>query len=92
MPVKNSGGNILMQSRFVTLDHFVSRCTCYYDTPDRRHLFMYDVAPEKSSHRSRRPDILFQPKLRTLIPGTDWLKVTTNQGSAFYMNNAKETV
>jgi hypothetical protein len=31
-----------------------------------------------------------KPKLKTPIPGTDWLKVTTNQGNVFYTNKAKK--
>jgi len=31
-----------------------------------------------------------KPKLKTPIPGTDWLRVTTNQGNVFYTNKAKK--
>jgi len=31
-----------------------------------------------------------KPKIRTPIPGTDWLRVTTNQGNLFYTNKAKK--
>jgi transcription elongation regulator 1 len=31
-----------------------------------------------------------KPKIKTPIPGTDWLRVTTNQGNVFYTNKAKK--
>ena len=31
-----------------------------------------------------------KPKTKTPIPGTDWLRVTTNQGNVFYTNKAKK--
>jgi transcription elongation regulator 1 len=31
-----------------------------------------------------------KPKLKTPVPGTDWLRVTTNQGNVFYTNKAKK--
>jgi hypothetical protein len=31
-----------------------------------------------------------KPKIKTAIPGTDWLRVTTNQGNVFYTNKAKK--
>ncbi|KAH9977725.1 Hsp90 protein-domain-containing protein [Lactifluus volemus] len=31
-----------------------------------------------------------KPKLKMPIPGTDWLRVTTNQGNVFYTNKAKK--
>jgi hypothetical protein len=31
-----------------------------------------------------------KPKLKTPIPGTDWLRVKTNQGNVFYTNKAKK--
>jgi transcription elongation regulator 1 len=31
-----------------------------------------------------------KPKLKTPIPGTDWLRVTTNQGNVFFTNKAKK--
>ena len=31
-----------------------------------------------------------KPKSKTLIPGTDWFRVTTNQGNVFYTNKAKK--
>lgn len=31
-----------------------------------------------------------KPKIKTPIPGTDWLRVTTNQGNIFYTNKAKK--
>jgi hypothetical protein len=31
-----------------------------------------------------------KPKHKTPIPGTDWLRVTTNQGNVFYTNKAKK--
>jgi hypothetical protein len=31
-----------------------------------------------------------KPKIKTPIPGTDWLRVTTNQGNVFYTNKTKK--
>ena len=31
-----------------------------------------------------------KPKVKTPIPGTDWLRVTTNQGNVFYTNKSKK--
>ena len=31
-----------------------------------------------------------KPKVKTPIPGTDWLRVTTNQGNVFYTNKARK--
>ena len=31
-----------------------------------------------------------KPKIKTPIPGTDWLRVITNQGNVFYTNKAKK--
>ncbi|KAI0307113.1 hypothetical protein B0F90DRAFT_1622551, partial [Multifurca ochricompacta] len=31
-----------------------------------------------------------KPKLKTPIPGTDWLRVTTNRGNVFYTNKVKK--
>jgi hypothetical protein len=31
-----------------------------------------------------------KPKIKTPIPGTDWLRVKTNQGNVFYTNKAKK--
>jgi hypothetical protein len=31
-----------------------------------------------------------KPKIKTPIPGTDWLRVTTTQGNVFYTNKAKK--
>ena len=31
-----------------------------------------------------------KPKFKTPIPGTDWLRVTTNQGNVFFTNKAKK--
>ncbi|KAI0254742.1 Hsp90 protein-domain-containing protein [Lactifluus subvellereus] len=59
-------------------------------------IYFFNVATGESTYVRPLPALPVntpkkeKPKLKTPIPGTDWLRVTTNQGNVFYTNKAKK--
>jgi len=66
------------------------------ETGPAGQIYFFNTSTRESTYVRPLPAFLAnapqkeKPKIKTPIPGTDWLRVTTNQGNVFYTNKAKK--
>lgn len=94
LPCHRDGQNILV--RYLSPLHVHDLNEPVLGTGPAGQIYFFNTSTRESTYV--RPLPVFpatapqkeKPKIKTPIPGTDWLRVTTNQGNVFYTNKAKK--